>query len=133
MQRASSLSKLKAIQEKNNMAARSKEEEEEQAKLKKEKLDEIKKKYTQMGRRKAGSASRRRIVSAKAETQSVMTDQVSAITTGIPQVVTSEGLAKLNELNAQGKMKKPPLMARPPHSQRPVGNNGSRSKSKQNL
>lgn len=84
MQRASSLSKLKAIQEKNNMLGRTKEEEEEQAKLKKEKLDEIKKKYTQMGRRKAGSTSRRRIVSAKAESQSVMTDQVSAITTGIP-------------------------------------------------
>ena len=49
------------------MAPLTREAEEELAKQKKEKLDEIKRKYSEVGRKKHGSNSRRRIVSAKVE------------------------------------------------------------------
>ena len=63
------------------MGGLSKEEEERLAKEKKGKLDEIKKKYSQMSKRRVGgSHSRRRIVSAKVETQSEMTACASQIT-----------------------------------------------------
>jgi hypothetical protein len=55
---------LKAL---NGSSVLSKEEEEKIAKDKKERLDEIKKKYSRK------STSRRRIVSAKPETTSVLT------------------------------------------------------------
>lgn len=79
--RASSLSKLKELQAKNNMQPISKEQEEQIAKEKKNKLDEIKKKYSQMSKKRlGGSHSRRRIASAKMEAQSAITAEVSQIT-----------------------------------------------------
>jgi len=76
VQRNSSLSKLKAINEKNSMGALSREEEEQAAREKKERLDEIKKKYNKLGKqaRTRSNNSARRLVSAKVEAQSAVTE-----------------------------------------------------------
>jgi len=56
------------------MVALSKEEEERLAKEKKERLDEIKAKYNKLAKRTKSNHSGRRLVSAKVEAQSAVTE-----------------------------------------------------------
>jgi len=108
--RENSLNKLKALQQKNNCKILSKEEEAEQTKEKKERLQEIKKKYSKAPLRGNSHSRGRRIVSAKVNSNAasecgsasnLSACQSSTIISGIHQGggITKEGLAQLNRQN----------------------------------
>lgn len=77
------------------MSALSKEDEERIAKEKKERMDDIKKKYSGVGKQARSRSKGRRIVSAKDKAQSEITAQLSELNQPTSQL-TSEGLKKFN-------------------------------------